>query len=217
MISKATGTPLVNLGPKDQKKIQDEQAPGLVGALALREKEKAALKQGIRGGMVQQAIQARQQQQYQADLEAQQQAQLQAQQYWQQQMHMQAQQLQTHAYQTQMYQNALLGQSSPALNNHAQSIDPIPTLQTHNTGSYYGQYGNASPSAVAGAYSTTTPSVYQMNAATATPIVQSGGGYTNGYAQSLAASQQQPQPSPQQAYGASYFDGQQSQYGSQRR
>lgn len=70
-VSRATGTPLLNV---DRKPVQGEDS-GLIAALAAREREKQAIKEGIRGGMVQQAIVARQQQQQQVEMEAAMQAQ----------------------------------------------------------------------------------------------------------------------------------------------
>jgi len=102
-VAKVTGTPLINMNSNANR--QDEQAPGLVGALAARQREKAAVAQGIRSGMVQHAIAARQQQQLQMEAEAQAQAQLEMQQRAQQQM--QAQQ-----YQQMAYQQAMMNQQA---------------------------------------------------------------------------------------------------------
>lgn len=97
-VAKVTGSPLINMASNGRK--EEEQAPGLVGALAARQREKAAMAQGIRSGMVQHAIAARQQQQMQLEAEAQAQAQLEMQQRAQQQA--QAQQYQQAAYQQAM-------------------------------------------------------------------------------------------------------------------
>lgn len=189
-VARATGTPLLSMPPKDQKKQQEEQAPGLIGALAAREREKAAIKEGMRGGMVQQAIQARQQQQYQMEYDAQQQAQLQAQQQWQQQMNAQQ-------FQNQAYQKVMLAQNQAPI-NYPQRQPQRPALQTQRSSGYYSQgYGNASPSAVANAYTTSSPQSYAPN----TPAQQ----------------YPQPQQGQQQPYGASYFNNQAGQYGQQRR
>lgn len=67
-VARSTGTPLLNM-PANAKPPQEEL--GLIGALANREREKAAITQGLRSGAVQQAIYSRQQQ---AQMEAQNQA-----------------------------------------------------------------------------------------------------------------------------------------------
>lgn len=109
-VARATGSPMLNLSNKDRKQVEESQAPGLIGAMAARERERAAIKEGMRSGMVQQAIMARQQQQQQAqaEMDAQAQAQYMAQLYAQQQQ----QQAQMYQYQQQqaVYQNAQGGQ-----------------------------------------------------------------------------------------------------------
>ncbi|KAL1296688.1 hypothetical protein AAFC00_000164 [Neodothiora populina] len=111
-VARATGSPMLGLTGKDRNKMEDCQAPGLIGAVAAREREKEAIKEGMRSSMVQQEIVRRQQEQVQADMEAQMQAQLQAQQIAQQQAQAYQQQLQAQqkaqaqalAYQQQLQQ-----------------------------------------------------------------------------------------------------------------
>ncbi|KAK4498830.1 hypothetical protein PRZ48_009340 [Zasmidium cellare] len=89
-VARASGTPLINMAsnPKSQ---EQQTSPGLIGALQAREREKAALTQGMRSNAVHQAIAARQQQQLQMEAEAQAQMQYEMQQRAQQQAHAQMQ------------------------------------------------------------------------------------------------------------------------------
>lgn len=88
-VARASGTPLINMA--SNPKGQEQVSPGLIGALQAREREKAALSQGMRSNAVQQAIAARQQQQLQMEAEAQAQMQFEMQQRAQQQAQAQMQ------------------------------------------------------------------------------------------------------------------------------
>lgn len=152
-ISRATGTPLLDL--TSTSKRQDEQAPGLVGALAARQREKAAMTQGIRSSMVQQAILARQQQQFQLEAEVQAQMQYEYQQRAQQEAQSQyeaQQRAQQDYHQKMANRNSMI--SLPQMStNYPQSMAPtqqaafghgrpqsmhLPVQQ--NLGGYGGQY-----------------------------------------------------------------------------
>lgn len=115
-IARATGTPLINMAPKSKE--HEVQAPGLVGALAARDREKAAMAQGIRNDAVAQAIAARQQQQF--HMEAAAQAQAQAQYEAQQQRAMQQAQLQQ--YQQMAYQRSMT--MGPQVHPQPQQMHP---------------------------------------------------------------------------------------------
>ena len=103
-VARATGTPLLGLpGANSSPHGSPMHSPGLVGSLAAREREKAALNEGIRSTQVQHAIAARQQQQMQLEAE------MEAQRFHQQQqmqMQIQASQLQQMA----AFQNAAMMQ-----------------------------------------------------------------------------------------------------------
>jgi CCR4-NOT transcriptional complex subunit CAF120 len=62
-VAKVTNSPLINLSGKDQRAMPPPSG-GLVGAIEAREQEKRAIKRGVSGQMVQQAIDQRQRQQY---------------------------------------------------------------------------------------------------------------------------------------------------------
>lgn len=94
-IARATGTPLMNAVPGSSQ-LQENTPPGLLGSITAREQEKAAIKDGMRNGMVEEAIRARQQQQAQLDADALRHQTFLAQQ--QQQQHLQAQKFQQSAY-----------------------------------------------------------------------------------------------------------------------
>ena len=81
-VSRATGTPLINVARSPAKQQQPDQA-GLVGAVAARERDRAAFNQNHNSNAVQQAIVERQQQQMrmEAARQAQQQQQQQQMQY----------------------------------------------------------------------------------------------------------------------------------------
>ncbi|KAK4993334.1 hypothetical protein LTR50_000558 [Elasticomyces elasticus] len=122
-VARVTGSPLINLsGIKEQQKQQNANAPGLVGALAAREREKEAIKEGIRGGMVQQAIAARQQRVAHAEAEAQLQLQAQA--------HAQYQAYQLQQPQAYQQQQAMFVQQQQVTQNHR------PELQQHRSSFY---------------------------------------------------------------------------------
>ncbi|KAK4906963.1 hypothetical protein LTR28_000524 [Elasticomyces elasticus] len=122
-VARVTGSPLINLsGIKEQQKQQNANAPGLVGALAAREREKEAIKEGIRGGMVQQAIAARQQRVAHAEAEAQLQLQAQA--------HAQYQAYQLQQQQAYQQQQAMFVQQQQVTQNHR------PELQQHRSSFY---------------------------------------------------------------------------------
>lgn len=184
-IARATGTPMLSLAGKDRKQGDDSQAEGLIGAMAAREREKAAAKEGMRSSMVQQAIVARQQQQAQAEMEAQMQAhyQMQQQQVAQQQQlaQQQAQQMYQYQQQQQAYQSSTAGhQQMPS--NYAHSVRPG-MMQQRSSGYI--------------------PQVSQHGSPQMHPGAQAfaqGGGWGA--------------PQQQQAYGASYYQqqGQQRRY-----
>lgn len=93
-VARMTGTSMVNLTERDRRKdMNDLEAPGLIGAMAARERQRNIRKQGFRNDAVQQAIAARQQQQLQDDFDLQMRAQYEAQEYAQQQAELQAQQI----------------------------------------------------------------------------------------------------------------------------
>lgn len=101
-VARATGTPLISYTSNADKKSQEQYQPGLFGALAAREHEKAEMKKagsGNRHSMhVQQAI-AQRQQQHEAEARAQAQAQYQMQMQQQQAAYQaQAQQMQAMQY-----------------------------------------------------------------------------------------------------------------------
>ncbi|KAK5120437.1 hypothetical protein LTR85_006376 [Meristemomyces frigidus] len=94
-VSRATGTPLISYTTSADQKQQEQQQPGLYGALAARQREKDDLKkshgrESNSNAMVQQAIAQRQQQQMEADAQVQAQYQMQM----QQQVHAQRMQYQ---------------------------------------------------------------------------------------------------------------------------
>ncbi|SMY24488.1 unnamed protein product [Zymoseptoria tritici ST99CH_1A5] len=107
-VARSTGTPLIDMAPT--KKPIDAPEAGLVGALAQREREKAASAHGLRSNAVQQAIAQRQQQLFEQEAHAQAQAQWEMQQRYQQQV-------QADQYQQMAYQNAMLLQQQQ---QHAQ-------------------------------------------------------------------------------------------------
>ncbi|KXT18669.1 hypothetical protein AC579_2669 [Pseudocercospora musae] len=168
-IARATGTPLLDLtvDPRDKNRIKvDDNNPGLVGALAAREREQAALKQGIRSGMLRQAILARQQEQIRLEQEAQMRAQMQM----QQQQAMQA--AQAAQYQQMAYQRVAMAQQQqqphtlhqqqpvyqrqnmPPQMQHRQSWGPQ-RQQQPQAGGFGGQYvqqQGAGPRAYGGQY-----------------------------------------------------------------
>lgn len=111
-VARSTGTPLINMA--SSAKVQPEQESGLIGALANREREKAAITQGLRGGAVQQAIYSRQQQ---AQMEAQSQAQAE---YEMQQRYQQR--LQAGQFEQMAYQQSLLMQQQNAQMQYQQQL-----------------------------------------------------------------------------------------------
>lgn len=93
-VARMTGTSMINLTERDKRRdMNDIDAPGLLGAMAARERQRNLRKEGFRNNAVQQAIAARQQQRLQDDFEAQMRAQMEAQDYAQQQAELQAQQM----------------------------------------------------------------------------------------------------------------------------
>ncbi|KXT07635.1 hypothetical protein AC578_10129 [Pseudocercospora eumusae] len=168
-VARATGTPFLDLivDPRDNNRIKvDDNSPGLVGALAAREREKAASKQGIRSGMLHQAIIARQQEQLRLEQEAQVRAQIQMQQ--QQAMQAsQAAQYQQIAYQrvamaqqqqqphtVYQQQPAYQQQNMPPRMQHRQSWGPQRQQQplAGGFGGQYVQQQGAGPPAYGGQY-----------------------------------------------------------------
>lgn len=110
--SRATGSPLINLAQNSNKQ-PDMAQPGLVGAVAQRERDRIASKEGRNSMLVQQAIERQQQQQRmeaeaqaqrQYEMQMRQQAQQQQQMNWNQQMYMQNQQYAPQMPQTPLYQ-----------------------------------------------------------------------------------------------------------------
>ncbi|QIW95745.1 hypothetical protein AMS68_001263 [Peltaster fructicola] len=94
-VARATGMPLLGLS-NSPRQMQENAAPNLLDTVAMREREKAAVKDGMRTGMVEEAIRSRQQQQMQNNAEALRQHAVLAQQ--QQQHTAQAYQFQQNAY-----------------------------------------------------------------------------------------------------------------------
>ncbi|CAD0021735.1 unnamed protein product [Aureobasidium pullulans] len=91
-VARMTGTSMINLSDRDKRKDLNElDAPGLVGAMAVRERQRNIKREGLRNNAVQQAIAARQQQQLQNEFDAQMRAQVEAQEYAQQQAELHAQ------------------------------------------------------------------------------------------------------------------------------
>ncbi|CAD0038310.1 unnamed protein product [Aureobasidium pullulans] len=101
-VARMTGTSMINLSDRDKRKDLNElDAPGLVGAMAVRERQRNIKREGLRNNAVQQAIAARQQQQLQNEFDAQMRAQVEAQEYAQQQAELHAQHIahqQAHHY-----------------------------------------------------------------------------------------------------------------------
>ncbi|CAK7214339.1 hypothetical protein SCUCBS95973_002110 [Sporothrix curviconia] len=100
-LARMTGAPLLNVAPNSRNVQQPSGGPGLVGAIAAREREKQQMKDGVSSQAVQYAINQRQQLQYQQQQAAQQQYYLQQQMQLQQQQ--QQQQQQQAQYAAQMY------------------------------------------------------------------------------------------------------------------
>lgn len=143
-VARATGSPMIALPSKDKKREEEEQASGLIGALSARERERAAIKDGMRSGMVQQEIMRRQQQQAQMEMEARMQAQAQAQAQAQYQAQQQAQAYQLQLQQQQMANymyggNQYMGQMPQGQMNGGQSWGHagIPQQQGYSGASYY--------------------------------------------------------------------------------
>ncbi|KAI5248353.1 hypothetical protein E4T42_05716 [Aureobasidium subglaciale] len=91
-VARMTGTSMINLSEKDKRRdINEADAPGLVGAMAVRERQRNIKKEGVRNNAVQQAIAARQQQQLQDEFDGRMRAQIEAQEYAQQQAELHAQ------------------------------------------------------------------------------------------------------------------------------
>ena len=155
-VARATGGPLVEVKKKDKTSIPSQNS-GLFGALEAREREKAANKYGMQSGVVQQAITARQQQQYQAEM----QAQLQAQHFLTQQAAQAtqaahaAQLAHFQALQAQQSQQGYAGPSNATIRNRSQSpfgFAQRPGVQSNRSSMYLDQYqqqgagfGNPSP------------------------------------------------------------------------
>jgi CCR4-NOT transcriptional complex subunit CAF120 len=93
-VARMTGSSMINLTERDKRRdLNDLDAPGLVGAMAVRERQRNIKRDGLRNNAVQQAIAARQQQQLQDEYGAQMRAQIEAQEYAQQQAELHAQNL----------------------------------------------------------------------------------------------------------------------------
>ena len=183
-VSRATGTPLVNVAASPKQQEQDEQ-PGLVGHVAARERDKAASKAGRNSMAVQHAIVERQQQQIRMEAEAQAQAQAQA----QYQMQMQAaQQAQTQQLQNQMnWNNMMMSQSQAMQYGGGRSPIQRPGVQTRSSW----QYGQQSPQ--------------NYNLASSGTPYSPAASYDGSFVQA------EHQQAPQQQYGASYLAQQQQQ------
>lgn len=142
-VARATGTPLLDMTNSQKQKKQQVEDAGLVGAIGAREREKAAMKANHRSSMlVDNAIRARQQQQFEAEAarnaQAQYQAQMQAQQQAAQQNAQIFQQQQAmYQQQQQMYAKTLLAQNQAPINYpYQQQQQQRPGLQTQSS-SYY--------------------------------------------------------------------------------
>jgi CCR4-NOT transcriptional complex subunit CAF120 len=91
-VARMTGSSMINLTERDKRRdLNDLDAPGLVGAMAVRERQRNIKRDGLRNNAVQQAVAARQQQQLQDDYSAQIRAQIEAQEYAQHQAELHAQ------------------------------------------------------------------------------------------------------------------------------
>lgn len=203
-VSRATGTPLVDLAQTKKPKPREDDH-GLVGAVAARERDKAASRSNRNSIAVQQAIVERQQQQMRAEAEAQAHAQAQAQHQYQMQVQA-AHQQQVQAMQQQMYYGQQPQQQQAG---YAQSPGPqqqrpgAPTWNSWFGGSSQGPQQQFQP----------PPQGYYA----ASPVAYSPGGFAGQQQpQSLSPSQPQ-QPFAPQPYGASFYaQQQQQQQGGQR-
>ncbi|KAK5721029.1 hypothetical protein LTR15_006991 [Elasticomyces elasticus] len=141
-VARSTGTPLLSYTTKQDKKAQEHQQPGLFGALAAREREREDLKKpgnrlSMNNAAVQQAIAARQQQQYEAEAQNRAQYQRQMQQQAAQQAH--ALQTQQHFQTVQMQQQAaqiqeqLQYQQSLLAQHQAPAHQQRPAIQTQGS------------------------------------------------------------------------------------
>ena len=118
-VSRATGSPLVNISSNGNKQYQQQQQqPGLIGHLQARERDKAASKEGRNSMAVQQAISRQQQQQNQIRVEAEAQAQREYQIQMQQQMAYNQQMMAQNQMQMQM-QYGGQGQPPPQYRNNS--------------------------------------------------------------------------------------------------
>ncbi|KAK4629725.1 hypothetical protein CLAFUW4_08516 [Fulvia fulva] len=140
-VARATGTKLIDLAANS--KDRGGQEFGLIAAVAAREQEKSNMHKGIRGAAVEQAIQARYEQEYTREAMARQQAEYEAQQrYLQEQQTFQYQQM---AFQrnmaAQQHRNSMYARSSSALRmQQGNNVAPQAQAQQHGQ-RYVGQYG----------------------------------------------------------------------------
>lgn len=145
-VARTTGTPLINMASSAKPK-QEEQS-GLVAALANREREKAAMTQGLRSASVQQAILARQQQ-------AQMEADARAQAEYEMQMRY-SQRLQAEQFQQMAYQQSLIAQQQHAqmqqLQSRASWYGPMQTQQGYDVPSSQSSQFGVPASAHGGQY-----------------------------------------------------------------
>ncbi|CAK7198626.1 hypothetical protein SEUCBS139899_001290 [Sporothrix eucalyptigena] len=156
-LARMTGAPLLNVAPNTRNAQQPAGGPGLVGAIAAREREKQQMKDGVSSQAVQYAINQRQQLQYQQQQVAQQQY------YLQQQLQQQQQQQQQYA---QMYATP----SPPAANYNGYQLPPG-----------HGPPQPRAPQQIQNTY--VPPQGYGNNGGGAWPMMQ-GNPQQQGYAQS---------------------------------
>ncbi|CAD0086524.1 unnamed protein product [Aureobasidium mustum] len=197
-VARMTGGSMINLTERDKRRdLNDLDAPGLVGAMAARERQRNMKREGLRNNAVQQAIAARQQQQLQDEFDAQMRAQIEAQEYAQQQAELQAQHLahQQAQYYAQQYaqqqaQQAQL-QQQMAL-QQAQQYQLQFQLQQQQAQANYPYAGG--------------PGTAQQRSSQYLGHMSQAGGWSN------AGS-----PQPQQGYAQSYFGQGDGQHRQQRR
>lgn len=171
-VARSTGTPLINMA--SNSKGQPEQQSGLIGALANRQREKAAMSQGLRSGAVHQAILSRQQQ-AQMEAEAQARSQYEMQQRYSQRM--QAEQFEQMAYQQSLLaqqQHAAQMQYQQQLQSRASWYGPMQTqVPASQSEQYLSQAGRMSP---AGGYGGQYVQPGQRSFSSGNPYVEQQGG-----------------------------------------
>lgn len=197
-VARMTGSSMINLSERERRKdLNDLDAPGLVGAMAARERQRNIKREGLRNNAVQQAIAARQQQQLQDEFDAQMRAQIEAQEYAQQRAELHAQHLahQQAQYYAQQYaqQQAQQAQLQQQLAfQQAQQYQMQLQLQQQQAQANYPYVGG--------------PGTAQQRSSQYLGHMSQAGGWSN------AGS-----PQPQQGYAQSYFGQGDGQYRQQRR